>query len=50
MAYTKRGGSCVVTPLLDNAGLESPCGEACLRGVCETAKAWLDSYDLTGLA
>ena len=25
-------------------------GEACLRGVCETAKAWLDSYDLTGLA
>ena len=50
MAYTKQGGSCVFTKLLENAGLESPFGEACLRGVCETAKAWLDSYDLTGLA
>ena len=50
MADTQQGGSCVVTKLLENAGLESPFGEACLRGVCETAKAWLDSYDLTGLA
>ena len=50
MAYTKQGGSCVFTKLLENAGLESPFGEACLRGVCEEAKAWLDSYDLTGIA
>ena len=24
-------------------------GKTCLRGVCETAKDWLDHYDLTGL-
>ena len=26
-----------------------PFEESCLRGVSETAKAWLDSYDLTGI-
>ena len=26
-----------------------PFEESCLRGVCETAKDWLDHYDLTGL-
>ena len=35
--------------LLKNAGLDSPFEERCLRGVCETAKAWLDAYDLTGI-
>ena len=50
MAYTKQGGSCVFTELLQNAGLQSPFEESCLRGVCETAKQWLDSYDLTGIA
>ena len=50
MAYTKQGGSRVFTQLLAHAGLQSPFGESCLRGVCETAKAWLDSYDLTGIA
>ena len=50
MAYTKQGGSRTFTELLKNAGLESPFEEHCLRGVCETAKAWLDAYDLTGIA
>lgn len=49
MAYTKQGGSRVFTELLKNAGLDSPFEERCLRGVCEAAKAWLDSYDLTGI-
>ena len=49
MAYTRQGGSCVFTELLKNAGLDSPFEESCLRGVCETAKQWLDNYDLTGI-
>ena len=49
MAYTRQGGSRVFTELLKNAGLDSPFEESCLRGVCETAKQWLDSYDLTGI-
>ena len=49
MAYTKQGGSRTFTELLKNAGLDSPFEERCLRGVCETAKAWLDAYDLTGI-
>ena len=27
----------------------TPFEESCLRGVSEAAKAWLDSYDLTGI-
>ncbi|MGM9619268.1 MAG: M3 family oligoendopeptidase [Oscillospiraceae bacterium] len=50
MAYTRQGGSRTFTELLANAGLESPFDENCLRSVCETAKAWLESYDMTGLA
>lgn len=50
MAYTLQGGSRVFTELLANAGLASPFDEACLRGVCEKAKAWLENYDLTGIA
>lgn len=49
MAYTRQGGSRVFTELLKNAGLDSPFEESCLRGVCETAKEWLDRYDLTGI-
>lgn len=49
MAYTRQGGSEVFTTLLKNAGLESPFDENCLRTVCETAKNWLDNYDLTGI-
>ena len=49
MAYTRQGGSRVFTELLENAGLRSPFDEACLRAVCDTAKAWLESFDLTGI-
>ena len=49
MAYTRQGGSRVFTELLQNADLTSPFEESCLRGVCETAKDWLDHYDLTGI-
>ena len=49
MAYTEQGGSRVFTELLKNAGLESPFEEACLRGVCETANRWLDSFDLSSI-
>ena len=49
MAYTRQGGSRVFTELLKNADLVSPFEESCLRGVCGTAKDWLDHYDLTGL-
>lgn len=49
MAYTRQGGSHVFTELLENAGLESPFDESCLRGVCEKAKKWLENYDLTGI-
>ena len=50
MAYTLQGGSRVFTELLAHAGLVSPFDEACLRGVCEKAKDWLENYDLTGIA
>ena len=49
MAYTRQGGTRVFTELLQNAGLDSPFDEKCLRGVCETARAWLDGYDMTGI-
>ena len=49
MAYTEQGGSRVFTELLQNAGLESPFEESCLRGVCETAKQWLEHFDLQGI-
>lgn len=50
MAYTRQGGSRTFTDLLKNAGLDSPFDEKCLREVCETAGAWLDGVDLTGIA
>ncbi len=49
MAYTRQGGSKVFTELLKNAGLESPFDENCLKTVCETAKQWLEEFDLTGI-
>ncbi len=49
MAYTRQGGSRVFTELLANAGLDSPFEENCLRGVCDTARAWLAEYDLSGV-
>ncbi|MGN0985050.1 MAG: M3 family oligoendopeptidase [Candidatus Enterenecus sp.] len=49
MAYALQGGSRTFTDLLKNAGLDSPFDEKCLRSVCETARQWLDGYDLTGI-
>lgn len=49
MAYTRQGGSHTFTDLLKNAGLDSPFDEKCLREVCETAKLWLEKFDLTGI-
>ena len=49
MAYTEQGGSRVFTELLKNAGLDSPFEESCLRSVCETAKHWLENFDLRGI-
>lgn len=49
MAYTKQGGSRTFTELLKHAGLKTPFEEDCLRTVCETAKKWLDGFDLTGI-
>ena len=49
MAYTRQGGSRTFTELLKNAGLDSPFEESCLRQVCQTAKTWLENYDLVGI-
>ena len=49
MAYARQGGSRTFTELLSHAGLKSPFDEACLREVCQTAQAWLDQFDLTGM-
>ena len=50
LAYTEQGGSRVFTELLQNAGLQSPFDEACLRGVCEQAREALAAFDLSGIA
>lgn len=49
MAYTKQGGSRTFKDLLENAGLNSPFDESCLRSVCEAAQRWLDRFDMTGI-
>ena len=49
MAYTVQGGSCTFTDLLKNADLDSPFEEVCLKTVCETAKSWLENFDLEGI-
>lgn len=49
MAYTRQGGTRAFTGLLEHAGLTSPFDEGCLKGICERAAAWLESYDLTGI-
>ncbi len=49
MAYTKQGGSAVFTELLQNAGLDNPFEESCLKDVCAAARQWLDSFDLQGI-
>ena len=49
MAYTAQGGSRTFTELLKHADLVTPFDEACLKGVSETAAAWLASFDMTGI-
>lgn len=49
MAYTRQGGTYAFTELLSNAGMTSPFDEGCLKGICERATAWLESYDLSGI-
>lgn len=49
MSYTRQGGSKVFTQLLEEAGLQSPFEESCLREVCQAAQNWLQSFDLTGI-
>lgn len=49
MAYTRQGGTNPFTELLSNAGMTSPFDEGCLKGICERATAWLESYDLSGI-
>jgi M3 family oligoendopeptidase len=49
MDYTLQGRSRVFTELVANADPISPFDEACLKGVCERGKAWLDNYDLEGI-
>lgn len=49
MALVKQGGTRPFTELIKNAGLHSPFDEECLKTVCETAKEWLDNFDLTGI-
>lgn len=49
MAYTKQGGSRTFVELLKNADLATPFDEECLKGVCETAKQWLNDFDLGGI-
>ena len=49
MALVRQGGSRPFIEILKNAGLHSPFDEECLKGVCDTAKKWLDGFDLTGI-
>ena len=46
MKYTVQGGSEVFTKLLENAGLDSPFEETCLKNVCEKASKWLEEHRL----
>ncbi len=49
MALVRQGGSRPFTELLKHADLRSPFDEDCLKSVCETAKQWLDDFDLNGI-
>ena len=50
MAYTRQGGSVTFKELLANAGMVSPFDEACLRGACDRASAWLEDCDLSDIS
>ena len=46
LRYVRLGGSMTFTELLKTAGLGDPFNGETLRTVCETAKAYLENYDL----
>ncbi|MBO4853526.1 MAG: M3 family oligoendopeptidase [Oscillospiraceae bacterium] len=50
MAYTRQGGSRTFTELMENAGLDTPFDENCLRNVCAVARTYLASFDKSVLA
>ncbi len=47
MDYTAMGGSDTFTDMLEKSELDTPFDENCLRTVAETAKAWLDNFDMS---
>lgn len=49
LAYTRLGGTEAFTGLVRDAGFESPFDDACLAGICEKARTWFSSCDLTGI-
>ena len=49
MWYTRPGGTKLFTELVALAGLDSPFGDEALKKVCDTAKEWLETYDLSGI-
>ena len=49
MTYLTQGGSDTVLNMLKRADIKSPFEEETLKSVCETAKKWLDSFDMTGI-
>ena len=49
MSYLTQGGSDTVLNMLKKADIKSPFEEETLKGVCEAAKNWLDSFDLSNI-
>lgn len=48
MALVKQGGSRPFVELIRNAVLHSPFDEECLKNISQTAKKWLEGFDLFG--
>lgn len=46
MDYTLQGGSQVFTKLLENAGLDTPFGDKCLKDICEVAMKWIENKEV----
>ena len=49
VALVRQGGTRPFAELIRNAGLQSPFEEECLKNISETAKKWIDGFDLTGI-
>ena len=46
MDYTIQGGSQVFTKLLENAGLDTPFGDKCLKDICDVAMKWIETKEV----